>query len=274
MPCTSTSAPGTPLPGTTSSAGSAVMNGSSRKICAACRMRRQTALAKNGCTSLKRSFSDRFLSSSSASIWRCTSAARSGAELSNGTLCIKAWMAVPRSAPVRPDFCINAGRSSATGLAAWVTALTLTLAGIVSSAARGLRHAKLCRSTRANSASGAAGSTCGCSVSASCPVYTRIVSGTRVGRVCGSIPVMSHSAWLSGCSSAAVISHAPQLLILCSISGVAASVWAQSAGSLVPDAAAMGAVMISASCARVSATYKMRISSLTVSARMAWVSAA
>ena len=49
-------------------------------------------------------------------------------------------MAVPRSAPVMPVFCKNAGRSSATGRAAWATALTLTLAGTFSSAARGLRQ--------------------------------------------------------------------------------------------------------------------------------------
>ena len=88
-------------------------------------------------------------------------------------------MAVPRSAPVMPVFCKNAGRSSATGRAAWATALTLTLAGTFSSAARGLRQAKLAFSisTTAGFAAGAGGAG-GCSVSSG-RGSTRMASGAR-----------------------------------------------------------------------------------------------
>ena len=182
MPCTSTSAAAAlpcPAAGVTSAAGRAVMNGSSRKICFASRMRRQTALAKKGRTASKSSLSASAGSSSCKSVCRLTSASRSGAGPSNGTLCIKAWMAVPRSAPVMLVFCKNAGRSSATGRAAWATALTLTLAGTFSSASRGLRQAKLAFSisTTAGSAAGAGGAG-GCSVSSG-RGSTRMASGAR-----------------------------------------------------------------------------------------------
>ena len=58
-------------------------------------------------------------------------------------------------------------------------------------------------------------------------------------------------------------------------SGPVASAAAQSAGSLREDAVFFSGTVISkASCARVSATYKTRISSLNVSVRMACASAA
>ena len=85
----------------------------------------------------------------------------------------------------------------------------------------------------------------------------------------------SHSALLSGWSSAAVNIQPAQLVMLRMASGPVASAAAQSAGSLREDAVFFsGTVIIKASCARVSATYKTRISSLNVSVRMACASAA
>ena len=94
-----------PAAGVTSAAGRAVMNGSSRKICF-CQPDAppDRTLAKKGRTASKSSLSASAGSSSYKSVCRLTSASRSGAGPSNGTLCIKAWMAVPRSAPVMPVF--------------------------------------------------------------------------------------------------------------------------------------------------------------------------
>ena len=84
-----------------------------------------------------------------------------------------------------------------------------------------------------------------------------------------------HSASLSGCSMAAVSIHPAQLPILRIDSLPVASAAAQRAGVFSALAAFFsGTVMMSASWARVSATYRTRISSLNVSVRMAWASAA
>ena len=90
-------------------------------------------------------------------------------------------MAVPRSAPVMPDFCRNAGRSSSTGFAACATALTLTFAGTVSNAARGLCHAKLSRRRATVPASGFGGGGAAGVSSASGSGTKRMRSGTCVG---------------------------------------------------------------------------------------------
>ena len=200
-------------------------------------MRRQTALAKKGRTASKSSLSASAGSSSCKSVCRLTSASRSGAGPSNGTLCIKAWMAVPRSAPVMPVFCKNAGRSSATGRAAWATALTLTLAGTFSSASRGLRQAKLAFSisTTAGSAAGRAVRAAVRSPPAGAARGWPAVRGAA--RNAARKLVYSHSALLSGWSSAAVKIQPAQLVMLRMASGPVASAAAQSAGSLREDAA-------------------------------------
>ena len=100
-------------------------------------------------------------------------------------------------------------------------------------------------------------------------------SGTPVLRWCGRKFVRAQSASLPGCSIAAVSSHPAQLPMPRIDSGPVASAAAQRAGSFSALSVRLsGTVMISASCARVSATYSTRISSLKVSVRMACASAA
>ena len=184
-------------------------------------------------------------------------------------------MAVPRSAPVMPLFCRKAGRSSAVWRAAWVTSLTLTLTGTSCKASSGLCQAKFSSRAACSAASGAGGGGASGPGSASGASSTRMASGAALSPWQGRKSVFAHSAPLSGWRSAAVSSQPDQLWKSCRASGPVMPALAYRAGALrAPAASFNGRVMNSASCARVRATYKMRISSLRVSVRMVWESAA